>query len=409
VNPSAATDAPGAGHLLANLLLFGRLLRGLGLAVDPGRLVDLHDALSRIGLARKPDVRAAARCLLVQRREDLPLFDAAFDVFWRRPREGAGALDLRALGERRHFRPPRFAPEDARRTEAGEAEAGAKESVLQAVQTYAAAEVLRHKDFGEMTPGELQDVQRLMAGLAWRVRRRRSRRMRSGRGRATDLRGSLRASLRHGGELLRWARRRRKDRLRPLVVLADVSGSMERYTRALLLFMYGLAEGIGSRVEAFVFATRLTRVTQPLRGRDLDRALREVARSVPDWSGGTRIGEALHAFNFRWARRALPGSAVALLVSDGWDRGDPELLRSEMERLQRSCHRLIWLNPLLGSPGYEPLARGMQAALPFVDDFLSVRDLASLEVLAGRLEGLDRRRRERRQVAPRHPARGIGA
>jgi hypothetical protein len=184
------------------------------------------------------------------------------------------------------------------------------------------------------------------------------------------------------------------------VVLADISGSMERYTRLLLLFAYGLAASLPQAVESFVFGTRLTRVTRELAGRDPDGALAAVSRRVPDWSGGTRIGEALRAFNFAWGRRVLGRGAVVLIISDGWDRGDPAALREEMARLQRSCHRLIWLNPLLGGADYEPLTRGIQAALPFTDDFLPAHNLASLEELARRLETLGPERRARRPPAP---------
>jgi hypothetical protein len=167
---------------------------------------------------------------------------------------------------------------------------------------------------------------------------------------------------------------------------------MERYTRLLLHFLYGLTQGLGQRVEGFAFGTRLTRLSPHLRDRDIERALAGVSAAVVDWSGGTRIGESLRSFNYEWARRVLGGGAVVLIISDGWDRGEPDLLAKEMDRLQRSCHRLVWLNPLLGSPEYEPLTRGMQAALPFVDDFLPVHNLASLESLARHLERLERRR-----------------
>jgi uncharacterized protein with von Willebrand factor type A (vWA) domain len=174
---------------------------------------------------------------------------------------------------------------------------------------------------------------------------------------------------------------------------------MERYTRLLLHFVYGLTQGLGQRVEAFAFGTRLTRLSRHLRDRDIERALAGVSAAVLDWSGGTRIGDSLKAFNFEWGRRVLGGGAVAVIISDGWDRGEPEVLSREMERLQRSCHRLIWLNPLLGSPEYEPLTRGMQAALPYIDDFLPVHNLASLESLARHLSKLEG---ERRPLSGRH-------
>jgi uncharacterized protein with von Willebrand factor type A (vWA) domain len=182
---------------------------------------------------------------------------------------------------------------------------------------------------------------------------------------------------------------------------------MERYTRLLLHFIYSLTAGLDQPVESFVFGTRLTRITRQLHERNVDQALREVTRAVPDWSGGTRIGEALKSFNFDWGRRVLGRGAVVLLISDGWDRGDVDLLRVEMARLQRSCHRLIWLNPLLGSPDYEPLTRGMQAALPYVDDFLPVHNLASLEDLARRLSDLDQRPLARRQQVRTNYARSL--
>jgi uncharacterized protein with von Willebrand factor type A (vWA) domain len=196
---------------------------------------------------------------------------------------------------------------------------------------------------------------------------------------------------------MEWAQRKPKYRARPLVIIADVSGSMERYTRLLLQFIYSLSAGLDRSLEAFVFSTRLTRITRQLQDHDVARAMKEVAMAVEDWSGGTRIGEALKTFNYDWARRVLGRGAVVLLISDGWDRGEPALLSHEIARLQRSCHRLIWLNPLLGSPDYEPLTRGMQAALPYVDDFLPVHNLVSLEELAQHLSWLGQQRPARKQ------------
>ena len=391
-----------SGQLLHNLVLFGRVLRGLGLDLNPGRVVDVVDALAHVPIARKSDFAHALRCLLVRRREDLALFDEAFEVFWRRPSASWTNLDLRALGERRRVRGRGFAPlpfPEPPTRGAGDGEPAASEAapVFRAILTYSAREVLRHKDFTDLTAEESEQVKAMLANVAWRIGEKRSRRSRPGPGHLRDLRRTVRSSLRYGGEVLEWARRAQKTRPRPLVVLADVSGSMERYTRMLLLFVYGLASGAQRRVEAFVFGTRLTRITRQLRGRDVDAALREVARAVPDWSGGTRIGEAVGAFNRHWGRRVLGGGAVVLLISDGWDRGDSGVLRQEMARLQRCCHRLVWLNPLLGSPEYEPLARGMSTALPYVDDFLPVRDVASLEALARRLADLDERGPRRRQ------------
>lgn len=390
------------GHLLHNLILFGRVLRGLGLDVNPGRMLDLVQALDTIQIGRKEDFYYTLRSLLVHRHEDFPLFDEAFELFWRKPAEGWVTFELNTLMGRRRSTRPRFTPPPLRQPDAAQAgnadqpPATEQSPVIQVTLTYSAREVLRHKDFGELTGEELEAIQRLMRELVWELGQRRTRRRQPGRGRLLDLRRILRRNLRHGGEVFEWATLEPKFKPRPLVIIADISGSMERYTRLLLHFVYALAEGLDQQVEAFVFSTRLTRITRQLRDRDADRALRAVAHAVPDWSGGTRIGEALKMFNFDWGRRVLGRGAVVLLISDGWDRGDIELLRTEMARLQRSCYRLIWLNPLLGSPQYEPLTRGMQAALPYIDDFLPVHNLASLEDLAEHLARLDERRYARR-------------
>ncbi|HET8775627.1 MAG TPA: VWA domain-containing protein [Thermoanaerobaculia bacterium] len=369
------------GALLPNLVLFGRVLRRLGLDVHPGRIVDLVAALEVVSIRNRSDFQAAARSLLVHRREDLARFDAAFDAFFTR-RDPLARPHARVIGE-------------LPRATIGPLPDSLKPAAPQdpELATYSDRELLRTKDFAEMTPDELRAVRALMAQIVWRVNERRTRRLRPGRGRLLDLRRTVRRNLRYGGEVLDWARREPKHKPRPLVILADVSGSMERYSRLLLLFTYGLARALEQKVEAFVFSTRLTRITRQLQQRTIDAALAEVSRTVPDWSGGTRIGDALHAFNFRWGRRVLGRGALALVISDGWDRGDPAQLAAETARLQHNCHRLIWLNPLLGAPDYQPLTRGIQAALPFIDDFLPVHNLNSLAALAEHLWATTARRR----------------
>jgi uncharacterized protein with von Willebrand factor type A (vWA) domain len=389
-------------NLLQNLLLFGRVLRALGLDVNPGRMIDLVTALQSISIGNRSDFYHAARCLLVHRREDLVPFDEAFEFFWRRRGRELTSLDLRALGEKRRYRRPQIVPpplnEPANAAPAeGTAQDAEQPPLLEAMLTYSDREVLRRKDFGELTEAEVGAVKMMMAEIVWRVRERKTARLRPGRGRLLDFRRTVRRNLRYGGELLDWAEREPKVKPRPLVILADVSGSMERYARLLLLFTYGLARALEQKVEAFVFSTRLTRITRQLRQRNLEQALREVSQAVPDWSGGTRIGEALGTFNFDWGRRVLGHGALTLVISDGWDCGDPAVLREEIARLQRSSRRLIWLNPLLGSPDYEPLTRGILTALPYIDDFLPVHNLASLEQLAEHLGGLSERRPARRQ------------
>jgi uncharacterized protein with von Willebrand factor type A (vWA) domain len=260
------------------------------------------------------------------------------------------------------------------------------------LQTYSADEAWRKKDFASFTPEDIERARLALAKLAWTPGVRVTRRWLAGRSETADLRRLLRANARHGGELLTIPRRIRRVAPRPLVLLCDVSGSMEPYTRMLLLFAHAMARG-ERRVEVFVFSTRLTRVTAQFADVRLDVVLHRLRDAVQDWSGGTRIGEAIRVFNADWARRVLRRQPVVLLISDGWDLGDPDLLGREIARLQRSVYRLIWLNPLIGSPGYEPLTRGLRAALPFVDDFLPVHDMSSLEALALRLNELTEARR----------------
>ena len=390
-----------AGHILHNLMLFTEVLRGLGLAVGSGNVLDLVRATEFSPMGRKQDFYQAARCLLVHRKQDLLLFDEAFQVFWRKPSSGMSTRNIRSMGEETRYRKPQVAPppdsESGMDDDAGgEGENDASDRV-DLTRTYSAREVLRDKDFSEYTPSEINQSRRMMAQLTWNMGLRRTRRLIPGRGRKLDLRKTLRLNLKYGGEPIELAHLTRKAKLRPLVLICDVSGSMERYTRMLLHFIHTIS-GEVEQVEAFLFATRLTRITRYLNYLGIDQTVNEVAKAVPDWAGGTRIGQALKTFNFQWLRRVLNGGAVVLVISDGWDRGEPELLAQEAERLQRSCHRLIWLNPLLGSPNYQPLTRGMQAAMPYVDDFLPVHNLNSLEVLARHLNSLS----PRRQLGPQH-------
>ena len=376
-------------HLLHNLVLFGRLLRALGLDVNPGRMIDLVQALAHVNLARKSDFYHTARCLLVHDKDDLPLFEQAFALFWRTPREKTLWQELSITRAEEPDPQPIIAPpplQENGQTDNEVEDDEAVQQIIEATVTYSSRDVLRHKDFGDLTQDELRAVKQFMAQMVWQLGLRRTRRQRAGRDQRLDLRRSLRRNLRYGGEIIEWPRRQPKFKPRPLVVIADISGSMERYARLLLHFIYSLAKGLEQEVEAFVFSTHLTRITRPLRSKQIERALANVSREVTDWSGGTRIGDSLKTFNFTWGRRVLGRGAVVLLISDGWDRGDPALLKQEIGRLQRSCHRLIWLNPLLGSTTYEPLTRGMQAALPHIDDFLPVHNLASLEELAAHLQ-----------------------
>ncbi len=377
-------------QLLRNLVLFGRLLRRLGVDATLRQVLTLVDALDHVALARRRDVKDAARTVLVHRREQIEVFDRAFDLFWSagalKPREriDLGRLLRRTLSRERTV---------VALPSAGEASEGALESdaeLLDLRATYSAGEVLHRKDFAELTEAEARAVKKLMLERPWRIDRRRTRRkVAAAAGPYLDMRRSLRGSLRHGGELVKLKWRRRRDKPRPLVVLCDVSGSMEAYSRIFLQFVYALSAATDS-LEAFVFGTRLTRISRQLRHRDADQALRRAAAAVADWGGGTRIGGSFKRFNYDWGRRVLGRGAVVCVLSDAWDRGDVDLLERETARLKRSCRRLIWLNPLLGTPGYEPLTRGIRRVLPYVDDFLPVHNLTSLEQLGRLLSRLGR-------------------
>ncbi len=391
------------GYILPNLLRFAEALRRLGLDAGPANVLDMVRATEHIHIGRRTEFYQAARSIFVHRRQDLPLFDEAFQVFWRKPNTALSGMDLRSMGEQRRFRKPQVSagrddPMDNALTPEGDLEDGSV-SRIDLTRTYSAREVLRQKDFAQFSHQEIAEAHRMMERLNWDLGRRKTRRQVPGNGTGLDLRRSLRRSLQYGGEMFDLSRRGPKSRPRSLTLICDVSGSMERYTRMLLHFIHTVAAG--QPVEAFLFATRLTRITRQLRYRNIDQAIDEVSRAVPDWAGGTRIGDAVKTFNYQWLRRTLRGQAIVMIISDGWDRGNPELLAQETSRLQRSCHRLIWLNPMLGSPDYQPLTQGMQAALPYVDDFLPVHNMNSLESLAERLSDIGPERRAVRAYRPK--------
>jgi uncharacterized protein with von Willebrand factor type A (vWA) domain len=372
--------------LPGNILKFGRVLRAAGLEVHPGRLVDAIQALERVGVRSRTDARATLRSLLVHRQENLALFDRAFDLFFRAHRPPAAGLPLFSLGERPRV-VARAAPGVQLPVELDSAEAGEPGEGGRTVGAWSPAGVSRTKDFSAFTDAELERARELLETLPWNLSLRRTRRWKEAGGGAVNLRPLLRRNLMRGGDLLELPRRQRREAVRPIVLIADVSGSMERYSRVMLHFLYGIVHG-GARAEAFVFATRLTRVSRVLMRSRGGRALAPLAREVADWGAGTRIGDALRTFNTHWARRVMRNGPIVIIVSDGWDRGEPDVLSRELARVHRTCRRLIWLNPLLGSASYEPLTRGMLAALPHVDDFLPVHNLASIEDLVKRLTEL---------------------
>lgn len=385
------------GHLLQHVLAFTYLLREMGVDVSPGEALEMVRALEYVPITDREGFRATARCTLIRRREDLPVFDMAFAFFWRNLiGDPLSMLVPKVKVPGKPLRVPRRPRDQAAGAGSGD-EKPPEEDQTEILLSYSAGEALRHKDFGTFSWEEVQACKTLLKDLQWRIAPRKTRRKRpTSHGQQIDMRRVLRHNLRYGGEPIELTWRSPRTRQRPLVVLCDISGSMDRYSRILLQFVHTISNGLRD-VESFVFGTRLTRVTRLLRERDIDDAIGDVSKQVVDWSGGTRIGETLKDFNFNWGRRVLGRGAVVLLISDGWDRGDPQVLGAEMARLQRSCHRLIWLNPLLGGRDYQPITQGMQAALPFVDNFLPVHNLISLEQLGEKLSAISDRRPDRRQ------------
>ena len=384
---------PGA-ILTRNWLHFGQILRGLGFDAGPARMLPFLSALTVIDLRRADDLRTAVHVHFARRRDELSTLDRALAAFLRaNSREGEFPVPSTTTATERGGMVTIAGRQLKVLDEDGAAE-GAEE---QEVASYSHAEVLRQKDFDTLSAAEMAEIRRLTRLMRLPAGLTRSRRARPGGHDRLDIRRLLRRSLRFGGELLVFSWKSPTLRPRPLVLLCDISGSMERYTRLLLNFTYAL-KSASTRVEVFVFATRLTRITRLLRSHDVDAALNRVMASVDDWSGGTRIGEAIETFNRRYARRVLGHGATVAIISDGWDRGDAAHMRHAIARLQRSCHRLIWMNPLMGAPGYEPLTLGLQAALPFVDDFLPAHNLANLEALGVLLLETASRRPVRRQT-----------
>ncbi len=368
-----------------NIMHFARLLRRAGLPVGPADMLAAQEAMTRVDIGSREQVRTALRATMVHRHEHADLFDQAFRLFWRDP-EGAKAAAAMALFEA-GAPPPEKPPPGSRRlaeafTAPRERPREAEERhELDAVLTVSERERLQTMDFEAMSAAEIAEAKREITRLTLPLDERRTRRRRPDpAGPHIDLRATLRESLRAGGEILTLARSRKVTRPPPLVVLCDISGSMARYAQILLHFLHAIAND-RDRVSVFLFGTRLSNITRQLRHRDPEAAFQMIAQVVPDWSGGTRIGEALAAFNRHWARRVLGQGAVVLLVTDGLDRDGAAGLAENMERLHKSCRRLIWLNPLLRWDGFEPKSQGIRAMLPHVDEFRTVHNIASLRAL----------------------------
>jgi uncharacterized protein with von Willebrand factor type A (vWA) domain len=366
------------------------------MALGPAKVLDALAAVEAAGIDRREDFRAALAAVLVSRRDQLELFDQAFDLFWRHPRlvEKMIASLLPRVHSRTGTPPPPAIPERLAQALLGE-RAGKplepeRELELDAAFTFSPREVLQGKDFASMSAEELGEVRKLLARLELPLPRIRLRRTKpSPRGRAVDLRATLRDMAGARGPAAALRRRAHRREVPPLVVLCDISGSMDRYARMLLHFLHAITND-RHRVHVLVFGTRLTNITRHLKHRDVDVALGRVAASVADWAGGTRIGAALADFNRRWSRRLLAQNAVVLLISDGLDADAGEGLGFQMERLSKSCARLVWLNPLLRYDRFEARPAGIRAMLPHVDDFLPVHNLQSLGQLAASLSARGR-------------------
>ena len=358
-------------------VVFGRVLRRAGLAAGPDRVVSFATALEELDAGNRDDVYWAGRTTLCSRPEDFEMYERAFKVFWE------GKEGLKVPNPQRKLSIT-LSPDSVQppKKSAEENEGGDEAVKLR----YSPVDVLRKKNFADVTPKEFAELYRLMADINLAGAMKRSRRLEPAHRGRHDARRTLRAAMRTGGEPVHHRYRKARDRPRRVVLLCDVSGSMASYSRALLRFMHASVAS-GEPVEAFVMGTRLTRVTRELSTRNPDRALREASNAIEDWSGGTRLGDTVKEFVDIWGQRGMARGAVVVLLSDGWDRGDVEVLADAMRRIHRLAHKVIWVNPLKAAPGYQPLARGMAAALPYVDVFLSGHNFESLQELAYAVAG----------------------
>jgi uncharacterized protein len=384
VEPADGTvDGGGGGDGERVAVGFCRVLRRAGLRLPPSATIHFAEALGEVGIRSRASVYWAGRATLVHRPEDLDLYERAFAAYW----EQRGVESILVEGEP----PPITLALDLDDDEDDGDDQGEEPSGEVQEVRWSAAEVLTNKDFAQCSAEELEELTRLMARLRFTTHQRQSRRFVPvrGAGDRPDLRRTIRWAIKHQGEPMRRAWLSAATRPRRLVLVLDVSGSMESYARALLRFAHA-AVVARSKVEVFVLGTRLTRLTRHLTSRDPDAAIQAAMPQVRDWAGGTRLGEGIRQFNDRWAIRGMARGAIVVILSDGWDRGDPAVLGAEMERLHRVTHQLVWVNPLKATPGYAPLAAGMAAALPHVDRFIEGHSYASLEQLAAIVAGTDR-------------------
>jgi len=384
------------------ITVFGRFLRQAGYIVGTGEIMTAIDASSKIDLLNREDFRQALKSCLITDHKFIPLFDQLFDLYWRNPDRIENVSEiLRKLYESRLSDVEIQGMKDQikelynKRLESlKEKEKNVKEDneeKMLDVFLYSPEEILRSKRFDAYTADELEEAKKFISQWKWEFGERKLRRLHVGRTpHRLNIRGTIRKNIFPTQDFIELQWKERKTKVRPLVVLTDISGSMDHYTRILLHFIFTI-HSVNKHIEAFTFGTRLTRITHYLRQKDVNDALDLTNDSVEDWSGGTKIGETLEAFNRTWARRVLNGGAVVLIISDGWDTGNIELLNKEADRLHRSCHRVIWLNPNLGYLDFQPLTKGIQTILPHVDKFLPIHNLNSLTELGRVLNQLDKK------------------
>lgn len=398
---SGDTDNPATGQIADNVIGFARALRVAGLPIGPGAVIDALKAMRLIDIGNRQDLFTTLESIFVKRHEHALVFAQAFDLFFRREQGNIHMLDSVPL-PREAQKPP---PPASRRVQEAFAQSrsiDAPDVEEKNVQlSVSDREVLQTKDFAQMSAAEIADVARAISKMKLPQAELRTRRFApDARGQKLDLRRTLRGSLRTGGEIVNFHRLGRIDKPAPIVALLDISGSMTDYTRLFLQFLHAITDA-RKRVSVFLFGTRLTNVTRALRARDPDEALAACSSSVEDWAGGTRIATSLHIFNNLWGRRVLGQGAIVLMISDGLEREADSRLEFEMDRLHRSCRRLIWLNPLLRFDGFEAKAQGIKMMLPHVDEFRAVHNLKSMEGLIAALSSPDvpRRRFETRSAA----------
>ncbi|HKY07797.1 MAG TPA: VWA domain-containing protein [Candidatus Binatia bacterium] len=388
---SAVASARGKGTL-PNLMAFARALKQLGVKVSLSQVLDASSSADFVDIGARADFRALLRANLISQKEDFPVFDMAFDCFWREQAYERMPMETMEI---------QGTPTESDAPEGGDEEGGLEEAASEAianenlqlenldefaVPTYSPQELMNRKDFSEMGVEESRAIARAIMLIATKIATQISRRKKLGRkGNTVDPRWTMRRSMKYGGEVVELVHRKKRIKKTRVVLLCDVSGSMDCYSRFLIQFMYGLQNELWG-VETFVFSTSLSRITHLIRTKDIVNALEKISGSILGWSGGTNIGRSLHTFNRSFAPSMVTHRTVVVIISDGWDRGDVSLLEHEMQDLKRRAKKIIWLNPLLASENYEPLCKGMQAALPYLDMFLSVHNVNSLVSLGRTLQ-----------------------